>query len=83
MTPGLERSGIEGVLRAVVLREAKRTGVAVRITYMAMSAIPRSGSPTLSNARLGLLPVHQLDERVLLRSERLHELAARIESLNE
>jgi len=83
VTPVLERCGIEGVLRAVVLREARQMGIAVRVTDIPMSAIARCRSLAVSNARHGLLPVHQLDGRALPRNEPLHALATRIDGLEE
>lgn len=83
VTPVLERCGIEGVLRAVVLREARLMGIPVRVADIPMTAIARCRSLALCNARLGLLQVHLLDGRRLQRSESLHALATRIDALEE
>jgi 4-amino-4-deoxychorismate lyase len=83
VTPGLERCGIEGVLRAVALREARRMGLAVRIADIPMSAIARCSSMALSNARIGLLSVQMLDGLRLQHSKPLQDLAQRINSLDD
>jgi len=83
VTPKLDRCGIEGVLRAVVLREAAIVGMPVRTGDFPMSALTRCTGLALSNARLGLLQAHWLDGRKLQGSDRLHDLAARIEALEE
>lgn len=83
VTPELDRCGIAGVLRAVVLREAHRAGIPVRIADVPWAALARCSSLSLSNARLGLLPVQELDGRKLAFNAQLGELAARIETLEQ
>ncbi len=83
VTPTLDRCGIAGVLRAVVLREAQRAGMPIRIAEIPWSALERCSALSLSNARLGLLPVQELDGRKLAANPRLLELAARIEALDQ
>jgi 4-amino-4-deoxychorismate lyase len=83
VTPELDRCGIEGVLRAVVLREAPRTGLAVRVADVPMSVLQRCTGLALSNARLGLVPVQWLDGRALQCSAGMVQLAARIDKLDE
>jgi 4-amino-4-deoxychorismate lyase len=83
VTPTLDRCGIAGVLRAVVLREAQRAGIPVRIADIPWSALARCSGLSLSNARLGLLSVQELDGRKLASNPQLRELAARIETLEQ
>jgi 4-amino-4-deoxychorismate lyase len=83
VTPVLNRCGIEGVMRAVVLREAARSGAAVRVADFPLSALARCTGLAISNVRLGLLPVHRLDGRNVHCSERVQKLAARIEAIEE
>jgi 4-amino-4-deoxychorismate lyase len=83
VTPALDRCGIEGVLRAVALREAARTGKPVRVAGFPLSELSRCTGLALSNVRLGFLPVHLLDGRRLQCSARMQELAGRIDTLGE
>jgi 4-amino-4-deoxychorismate lyase len=83
VTPEIDRCGIAGVLRAVVLREAEAADVPVRVADIPWSALPRCTSLWLCNARLGLLPVHELDGRALTISPSLRALAMRIEALEQ
>jgi 4-amino-4-deoxychorismate lyase len=83
VTPELDRCGIAGVLRAVVLREAQRSGILVRVAALPMSALERCSGLAVSNVRLGLLAVHTLDGRRLPLNIRLLDLAARINTLDE
>jgi 4-amino-4-deoxychorismate lyase len=83
MTPALDRCGVAGVMRGVALREAAATGVEIRIAGLRWDVLARCTSLAISNARLGLLPVHLLDGRSLAASARLAQLASRLESLDE
>jgi 4-amino-4-deoxychorismate lyase len=83
VTPELDRCGIAGVLRAVVLREARQMGMAVRVGAFPVSALARCTALALSNVRLGLLAVAALDGRHLQTSMRLRDLAVRIDTLDE
>jgi 4-amino-4-deoxychorismate lyase len=83
VTPELDRCGIAGVLRAVVLREAQRSNTPVRVAAVPMSALERCSALAVSNVRLGLLAVHALDGRRLPLHARLLDLAARINTLDE
>jgi 4-amino-4-deoxychorismate lyase len=81
MTPELDRCGIAGVMRAVILREAASCGIALRIVRIPMSELQRCTGMAMSNVRLGLLPVHELDGRHLPVSDTVRKLAARISTL--
>jgi 4-amino-4-deoxychorismate lyase len=83
VTPELDRCGIAGVLRAVVLREAQRSDIPLRVAALPMSALERCSGLAVSNVRLGLLAVHALDGRRLSLSTGLRDLAARITTLDE
>ncbi|MEO6078793.1 MAG: aminodeoxychorismate lyase [Steroidobacteraceae bacterium] len=83
VTPELDLCGIAGVLRAVVLREAQQAALSVRIARIPMSALERCTSLAVSNVRLGLLSVHELNGRKLGLQSSLRELAARIDLLDE
>jgi 4-amino-4-deoxychorismate lyase len=81
VTPSVERCGVAGVLRAVVLRNAAALGIPIRIATLPLPVLARCSALALSNARLGLVPVHGLDGRELGHSSALDQLAARIAAL--
>ena len=83
MTPALDRCGVAGVLRAVVLREAARTSIPLRVAPVPIEALARVGALALSNARMGLVIADELDGRALTRNARLVELAARVAGLDD
>jgi 4-amino-4-deoxychorismate lyase len=78
VTPALTRCGVAGVLRTALLREAEHAGTPVRVADIDLAALSRCTSAAISNARLGLLPAHELDGRQLEGCERINALAARI-----
>jgi 4-amino-4-deoxychorismate lyase len=81
MTPELDRCGIAGVMRAVVLREAASRSITVRVARIPRQEIARCTSVALSNIRLGLLPVTELDGRRLQVSAAVSALASGIDAL--
>ncbi|HXC60490.1 MAG TPA: aminodeoxychorismate lyase [Steroidobacteraceae bacterium] len=81
MTPRLDRCGVAGVMRAVVLREAAQAGLAVRVDEIALDVLQRCDGLFLTNARIGVLPVRELDGRPLAISTAVQELARRVNAL--
>jgi 4-amino-4-deoxychorismate lyase len=82
MTPSLERCGIAGVMRAVVLREAAAAGTPVQVKDMPLDIVRRCSGAFLTNARIGVLPVHVLDGRELALSASMQALAGRVSALD-
>jgi 4-amino-4-deoxychorismate lyase len=82
MTPGLERCGIAGVMRAVVLREAAAAGIPVQVKDISPDILARCSGAFLTNARIGVLPVHELDGRELALSAATQALARRVSALD-
>ncbi len=83
VTPALDRCGIAGVMRAVVLREARCAQLPLRAAALPFDALERVTGLALSNARLGLLNVHELDGRKLPGGARFRQLAAGVASLED
>lgn len=83
VTPALQRCGVAGVMRAAALREAARAGMPIRVADLPMTVLGGCTSLSLSNARLGLVPVHELDQRQLAASARLAAIGAALERLDD
>jgi 4-amino-4-deoxychorismate lyase len=75
VTPAMDRCGVAGVMRAAVLQEAARLRIPVRIAQVPFADVARASAVALSNARMGLAMVDELDGRPLLRDARLATLA--------
>jgi 4-amino-4-deoxychorismate lyase len=83
VTPAMDRCGVAGILRAVVLREAAHAGTPALVAQLPIEALQRATALALSNARLGLVMADELDGRNLAHSTRLAALAARVASLED
>jgi 4-amino-4-deoxychorismate lyase len=64
-TPRLDLCGVAGVMRRVVLREAERAGIAVQEDVLGAEDVHKAGELCLTNARMGLWPLRELDGRAL------------------
>jgi 4-amino-4-deoxychorismate lyase len=81
MTPALDRCGVAGVMRAVVLREAASCGVPVRQHELPLPWLARCTGLFLTNARMGVRVVHELDGRRLQDAPALQPLLHRVTGL--
>ena len=78
-TPLLDRCGVAGIMRQVVLREAARAGIAVEEASLDAEDLARAREIFLTSAVIGLRPVRALDGRVCeigALTRELHELVA-------
>jgi 4-amino-4-deoxychorismate lyase len=81
-TPPMDRAGVAGVMRSVVLREALRLGIeACERTLTLQDVIAADGS-FITNARIGVVPVRRLREHVFTMTDVARELQRHIESLD-
>jgi 4-amino-4-deoxychorismate lyase len=64
-TPRLDLCGVAGVMRRVVLREAERAGISIQEDVLGVDDVHKASELFLTNARIGLWPLRELDGRVL------------------
>lgn len=64
-TPRLDRCGVAGIMRRVVLREAARDGIDVEECELGPSDVQSAKEIFLTNARIGIWPVIAVDSRTL------------------
>lgn len=64
-TPRIDLCGVAGVMRAVVMREGARAGIATRECALSAADLEAAEEVFLTNARIGIWPVRRLDARVL------------------
>lgn len=64
-TPRLDLAGVAGVMRRAVLSAAARTGIRSHESLLYPADLTASGEIFLTNARIGIWPVRELDGRVL------------------
>jgi 4-amino-4-deoxychorismate lyase len=64
-TPRLDLCGVAGVMRRVVLREAGHAGIEVEEVVLGVADLAMAEEIFLTNARMGIWPVRELDGRPL------------------
>jgi 4-amino-4-deoxychorismate lyase len=62
-TPRVDRCGVAGVMRRVVLREAKNAGLTVEEAVLSAADLQHASEVFVTNARIGIWPVRRLDDR--------------------
>ena len=65
LTPRLDTCGVAGVMRRVVMREARRDGLEVEETALDSRDVATATEMFLTNARIGIWPIRALDGRAL------------------
>lgn len=82
LTPRVDRVGVNGVMRQVVLREAPRLGVAAREQDLCLDDVASADAMFITNARIGVVPVQRVREHVFGMSEFVKRLRAAVEALD-
>jgi 4-amino-4-deoxychorismate lyase len=83
MTPAITTAGVSGVMRRVVLREAQRAGLPSAELALDAAAVAAAQEIFLTNARIGIWPVRQLDGRELMVGPLTRQLQQRLRPLLE
>jgi len=65
LTPRIDLCGVAGVMRRVVLREARAAGIPTRECELRAENLQSADEVFLTNARIGIWPVNSLDDRTL------------------
>jgi 4-amino-4-deoxychorismate lyase len=82
LTPRVDRCGIAGVMRAVVMREARALGIAIHECDLPPETLLQAQHAFLTNVRLGVRPITRMGSRVLEAGQlslQLHERVAGLE----
>ena len=80
-TPRLDRCGVAGIMRQVVLREAARAGIAAEEAVLEGTDLARTRELFLTSAVIGLRPVRSLDGRACEAGAVTRELQQRLAPL--
>jgi 4-amino-4-deoxychorismate lyase len=80
-TPRLDRCGVAGIMRQVVLREAARAGIAAEEAALEGADLARTRELFLTSAVIGLRPVHSVDGRACEPGAVTRELQQRLAPL--
>jgi len=82
LTPPVDRVGIAGVMRSIVLREAPRLDIAAEQSRLTLADLHGADGMFITNARIGVVPVRRVGEHVIPMSPVVARLAAHIETLD-
>jgi len=81
-TPLVDRAGVEGVMRSVVLRECAALGLAVTQKNLMLEDLFGAHEVFVTNARIGVVPVRRVGEHAFDMNDIGRRLAAHIEALD-
>jgi len=82
LTPPVDRVGVAGVMRQIVLREAPRLGIAAREQVLAMHDVLAADGMFITNARIGVVPVRRVGEHAFAMTDIASRLRSAIELLD-
>jgi 4-amino-4-deoxychorismate lyase len=82
VTPPVDRAGVAGVLRGIVLRECARLGLQAEVRPVAAAELSTADEIFVTNARIGVVHARSVGEHVLLMNAIAMRLAAHIETLD-
>jgi 4-amino-4-deoxychorismate lyase len=82
LTPPVDRAGVAGVMRQMVLREAPRLGLAAREQLLTVADVRSADEMFITNVRLGVVRVRRVREHVLGMTGIANRLRNAIEALD-
>ncbi|HZO21584.1 MAG TPA: aminodeoxychorismate lyase [Steroidobacteraceae bacterium] len=82
-TPLLDVCGVAGVMRRIVLRQAASAGIEAHECALDLADLRAADEVFLTNARVGIWPVRELDEQVLAPGALTHRLLEELTPLLE
>jgi 4-amino-4-deoxychorismate lyase len=82
VTPPVDRAGVAGVIRAIVLRECATLGLRAEIRPVAAAELATADEIFVTNARIGVVHARSVGEHVLPMNAIATRLAAHIETLD-
>lgn len=81
-TPRVDRAGVAGILRQMVLRECPALGIAAEEGDLTPAELAAADEMFITNARIGVVPVHRVGEHRFTMNAVARRLAAHIEGLD-
>jgi 4-amino-4-deoxychorismate lyase len=82
LTPLMDRAGVAGVMRAIVLRECSALGLAATEWRLTLADLHRADEAFITNARIGVVPVRRVGEHVYHMNVIGRRIAAHVETLD-
>jgi 4-amino-4-deoxychorismate lyase len=82
VTPPVDRRGVAGVMRSIVLREASRLEIPAHEAQLTPADLQAADGVFLTNARIGVVPVSRVGEHAVTMSPLVSRLSAHVETLD-
>lgn len=82
LTPRVDRAGVAGILRQVVLRECAALSIAAAEQPLSMDEVLAADEAFITNARIGVVPVRRVGEHAYRMKSLALRLAAHVEALD-
>jgi 4-amino-4-deoxychorismate lyase len=82
LTPRVDRVGVNGIMRQVVMREAPRLGIGVSEKDLTLDDLSSADGIFITNVRIGVVPVQRVREHVFGMTEIATRLRNTIEPLD-
>jgi 4-amino-4-deoxychorismate lyase len=82
LTPRVDRAGVAGVMRAIVLRECSALGLIATEWHLTLADLHRADEAFITNARIGVVPVRRVGEHVYQMNVIGRRIAAHVETLD-
>ena len=82
LTPPVDRAGVAGILRKVVLRECAALGIAAATQPVSLEELATADEVFITNARIGVVPVRRVGEHVFRMTSMAQRLASHVETLD-
>jgi 4-amino-4-deoxychorismate lyase len=81
-TPRIEQAGVAGVLRSIVLREARRLGLDATEDLLTLTDLASADEVFITNVRIGVVPARRVGEHRFDMSTVARQLASHLEALD-
>lgn len=82
ITPSVERAGVAGVMRGIVLRECAKLGLDAEVRAVPAAELMAADEVFVTNARIGVVPVRSVGEHVLTMNGISTRMASHVEALD-
>jgi 4-amino-4-deoxychorismate lyase len=82
ITPTVERAGVAGVMRGIVLRECAKLGLDGEVRAVPAAELLAADEVFVTNARIGVVPARSVGEHVLTMNGIATRLASHVEALD-
>jgi 4-amino-4-deoxychorismate lyase len=82
LTPRVDRAGVAGILRGVVLRECAVLGIPAGLHNLSLADLHTADEVFITNARIGVVPVRRVGEHPIRMNQITGRLACHVEVLD-